>query len=75
MGLPEDSSLPVRLNMDIPESLPVLMDMSGALMVEGIENWIQGLLQIEELDVNGQGAFLRVVDSKTKAEFLIKRTK
>lgn len=50
------------------------LDMETAIRVEGIQNWIQDLLKIQEVPVNGfPETMLRMVDAKTGAVFLIAR--
>lgn len=55
-------------------STPLQVNCDGALMVEGIENWITGLTLVGEFEENGQ-VMLRVKDSQTGAVFLIRREK
>ena len=47
-----------------------------AILVDGIEDWITGLLPLEEIKYLGDPVVaLRMLDSKTGALFLVKRLK
>ena len=47
----------------------------GALLVEGIEDWILGLTPMGEWIPTEPGYALRMVDSKTGAAFAVQRIK
>jgi hypothetical protein len=51
-----------------------IVSTDGALMVEGIENWILGLVPLQETDKDSSvPEMIRLMDPKTKAVFLVSR--
>ena len=48
---------------------------NGAFLVEGIEEWIQTLLPIQEVNEKNEYDAIRMIDSKTGAMFAIVRLK
>jgi len=49
----------------------ITVDTESALLVEGIEDWINSLLPID----SPEGDMLRMIDRKTKAIYIIRRIK
>jgi len=63
------------VKIDLKSSNIVKMDEDGALLVEGIEEWIDQLIPATELHPNQPTKFLCMQDSKTGARFFIRRIK
>lgn len=57
----------------ILEPLVLQVDNSSAFRVEGIENWIQTLIPVQEPNFNNEYTAIRMVDPKTGALFAIAR--